>query len=116
MVAALRFYSRGSTVVVQWLSCSEVCGIFSDQGSNSRLLHWQVDSYLLYPQGSPLLHFLSTKGLFRLTNYSFKKLHYLLGKLSLIYPSVQIILNRNFAVESHMLGAVRILCCLLIEV
>ena len=46
----------------------------------------------------------------------FSKLHYLLGKLSLIYPSVQIILNRNFAVESHMLGAVRIRRCLLIEV
>ena len=34
------------------LSCSMVCGIFLDQGSNC-LLHWQVDSFPLSHQGSP---------------------------------------------------------------
>ena len=33
--------------------CSVACGIFLDLGSNSCSLHWQVDSYLLYHQGSP---------------------------------------------------------------
>ena len=40
-------------VVVHWLSSSEACGIFPDQGSNPCLLHWQVDSLPLSPQGSP---------------------------------------------------------------
>ena len=35
------------------LCCSEACGIFSDQGSNPYLLHWEVDSLLLSHQGSP---------------------------------------------------------------
>ena len=35
------------------LSCPEACGIFPDQGSNPRLLHWQVDSKPLDNQGSP---------------------------------------------------------------
>ena len=34
----------GSVVVVHRLSCSKVCGIFPDQGSNLHPLHWQVDS------------------------------------------------------------------------
>ena len=29
------------------LSCSEACGVFLDQGSNSCPLHWQADSYPL---------------------------------------------------------------------
>ena len=37
------------------LSCSVACGIFLDQGSNLRPLHWQVDSYPLHHQGSPAL-------------------------------------------------------------
>ena len=36
--------SRGSVVVVHRLSSSAACGIFPDQGSNLRFLHWQVDS------------------------------------------------------------------------
>ena len=42
-----------SVVVAHGLSCSTVCGIFLDQGSNSCPLHWQSDSYPLYHQGSP---------------------------------------------------------------
>ena len=34
----------GSVVVAHGLSCSEACGIFPDQGSNPRPLHWQADS------------------------------------------------------------------------
>ena len=37
-------YSAGSVVVVQSLSCSAACAIFSDQGSNPCPLHWQADS------------------------------------------------------------------------
>ena len=33
-------------------SCSSACGIFLDQGLNSCLLHWQVDSLPLSHQGS----------------------------------------------------------------
>ena len=36
------------------LSCPEECEIFLDQGSNSCLLHWQMDSLPLSHQGSPL--------------------------------------------------------------
>ena len=32
-----------SSVVVHGLSCSAACGIFLDQGSNPRPLHWQAD-------------------------------------------------------------------------
>ena len=42
-----------SIVVVHSLSCSMVCRIFLGQGSNLRLLHWQLDS--LRP-GKPLPH------------------------------------------------------------
>ena len=34
-------------------SCPLVCGIFLDQISNPCHLHWQVDSYPMYHQGSP---------------------------------------------------------------
>ena len=44
----------GSVVVVHGLSCSVACGIFPGQGSNPCPLHWQVDSYPLHHQGSPL--------------------------------------------------------------
>ena len=42
-----------SVVVMQGLSCSVACGIFLDQGLNSRPLHWQTDSYPLHHRGSP---------------------------------------------------------------
>ena len=43
----------GSFVVTHWLSCSEACGIFPDQGLNLCPLHWKADSYPLHHQGSP---------------------------------------------------------------
>ena len=46
----------GSIVVVLGLRCSEAWGIFSDQGSNPYLLHWQVDTLPLNHQGmNPLI-------------------------------------------------------------
>ena len=39
------------------LSCSAECGIFLDQGSKPCPLHWQVDSYPVHHQGSPILRF-----------------------------------------------------------
>ena len=44
VVVAHGLQSTGSVVVVHGLSCSAACGIFPDQGSNPRPLHWQVDS------------------------------------------------------------------------
>ena len=35
------------------LGCPMACGIFPDQGSKRRPLHWQADSYPPYHQGSP---------------------------------------------------------------
>ena len=43
----------GSVVVAHGPSCSAACGIFPDQGSNPRPLHWQADSQPLRHQGSP---------------------------------------------------------------
>ena len=40
-------------LVEHGLSCSMVCGIFLDRGSNLCLLHWQVDSFPLSHQRSP---------------------------------------------------------------
>ena len=45
----------GSAVVAHGPSCSAVCGIFPDQGSNPCPLHWQADSQPLCHQGSPTL-------------------------------------------------------------
>ena len=47
-----RFESTGSAVAALGLSCSAVCGIFLDQGSTPRPLHWQVDSHPLCHPGS----------------------------------------------------------------
>ena len=44
-----RFSSSG----FHGLSCSAACGIFPDQGSDLRLLHWQADSLPLSHQGDP---------------------------------------------------------------
>ena len=43
----------GSVVVAHGPSRSAACGIFPDQGSNPRPLHWQADSQPLRHQGSP---------------------------------------------------------------
>ena len=48
---------RAPAGVAHGLSCSMVCGIFLDQGSNPWPLYWQADSYPRYCQGSPLLFF-----------------------------------------------------------
>ena len=44
----------GSVVVAHGPSCSAACGIFPDQGSKPRTLHWQADSQPLPHQGSPI--------------------------------------------------------------
>ena len=50
----------GSVIVAHGPSRSAACGIFPDQGSNPRPLHWQADSQPLRHQGSPLTTFLLT--------------------------------------------------------
>ena len=45
--------TQTSVVATHGLSCSEICGIFLDQGLKPCPLHWQADSYPLYRQGSP---------------------------------------------------------------
>ena len=63
VVGASRLQSTGIAVVVHGLSCSTVCGISPDQGSNLWPLHWQVDSYPLYHWGSHRKNFWSYKGI-----------------------------------------------------
>ena len=46
------------------LSCSEVCGIFPDEGSNLCLLHWQMDYLLLSRQENTRLCFCHTCAVF----------------------------------------------------
>ena len=48
----------GSAIVAHGPSRSAACGIFPDQGSNPRPLHWQADSQPLRHQGSPFGSFL----------------------------------------------------------
>ena len=45
--------STGSVVEVHGLSCSAARGLFPDQGSNPRLLHWQAASLPSSHEGSP---------------------------------------------------------------
>ena len=45
----------GSVAAGHWLSCIAACGIFPDQGSNLCPLPWQMGSYPLQHQGSPIL-------------------------------------------------------------
>ena len=54
----------GSGIVAHGPSCSVACGIFPDQGSNPRPLHWQADSQPLHHQGSPLFLFYLKYNLF----------------------------------------------------
>ena len=44
--------SLGSVAEAHGLSCPGACGIFSDQGSNPCLLHWQAGSSPRRRQGS----------------------------------------------------------------
>ena len=50
---------RASVAVARSLNCSNTCGIFPDQGSNTGPLHWQVNSYPLDHQRSSGEHSLS---------------------------------------------------------
>ena len=52
VAGAPRHWSTGSVIVARGFSCSMVCGILQDQGSNPCLLHWQADSWSLSHQGS----------------------------------------------------------------
>lgn len=63
-VAAPRFHSKGSIVVVHGLSCPEAWGVLTDRESNRGLLHWQVNSSPLSHQGTPILRFLRNLHLF----------------------------------------------------
>ena len=58
-LGGFRLQSTDSVVVAHRSSGSVACGIFPDQRSNPRLLHWQVDSYPLSHQGSPMINILS---------------------------------------------------------
>ena len=51
--AACGLWRVGSVVEAHRLNCSLVRGIFPDKELNPCPLHWQVDSYPLYHQGSP---------------------------------------------------------------
>ena len=53
IVSAPGLWSTGSGVVVHGLSCSQMWGIFPDQGWNLCLLHWQADCLPLSHQGCP---------------------------------------------------------------
>ena len=53
LVALATLYFAGAIDVVHGLRSSTACGIFPDRGWNLCLLHWQVDSLPLRPQGSP---------------------------------------------------------------
>ena len=61
--------STGFIAVVQGLTCLAACSIFQDEGLNSCLLRWQLDSLQLSNQGSPHLQLLSTM------SYSYQVFH-----------------------------------------
>ena len=44
LLQSVGFRYAGSADVEHWLSCSEACGIFPDQGLNLCPLYWLVDS------------------------------------------------------------------------
>ena len=59
LVAACRLTAASlvAVIVVHGLSYSSAWGITLIQGSNLCPLHWQEDSYPLYPHGSPTITF-----------------------------------------------------------
>ena len=60
VVANPGLWNTGSTVVGQGPSCSLVCGIFPDKGSNLCFLYWEANSLPLSHQGSPTCNFCFT--------------------------------------------------------
>ena len=52
-VAEHRLQTRRLSSCGSRASCYAACGIFPDQGSNPRPLHWQADSQPLSHQGIP---------------------------------------------------------------
>ena len=54
-----RLCSTGSVVMAHGVSCPKAWGTFPDQLPNLCPLHWQVDSYPLYHQGSPCMSILN---------------------------------------------------------
>ena len=93
------FGSAGSVVVAQRLSCSVTCGIFPEEGLNPCGLHWQVDSYPLYHQGSPWLSISVFSSLF---------LNKILPRLLLDFQSLalstRIPLSRSFSYLQRIYG------------
>ena len=76
----------GSVIVAHGPSCSTTCGIFPDQGSNPRPLHWQADSQPLHHQGSPNCSFLYLSPTGQKQKYS---------TLLAIYPIIFILIFLN---------------------
>ena len=70
VAAAPGLLSTDSTAVAHQLSCPTACGILPDQGSNQCLLHWQADSQLLSPQGSPRELFSAKKASLNCINWA----------------------------------------------
>ena len=58
MASACGLQSESSVAVVHRLSCSTVCGVILDEGSNPCLPHWKADSSPLGHQGSSNKYFL----------------------------------------------------------
>ena len=48
--------------MVHGLSCTIACGIFTDEGSNPCLLHWQADSLPPRKPSIPLSSFVKSSG------------------------------------------------------
>ena len=92
----------GSVVVAHGSSCPAACGIFPDQGSNPRPLHWQADSQPLRHQGSPHVSSLMKR---------FNRVAFLLliFESSLYFPGTSplsyIHITNIFSLSSHSLRA-----------
>ena len=55
---SLQALECGLSIMAHGFSCSLSCRIFLNQEINPCPLDWQADSYPLYYQGGPMLHFL----------------------------------------------------------
>ena len=95
----------GSVAVAHRPSCSAVCGIFPDQGSNPCPLHWQADSQQLRHQESPFLFFLMslTNGLSILFIFSKNQLLVLLIFAVVFFVSISFISTLIFMISFLLL-------------